>query len=453
MLAAPAVDPRAFLLNERRSRNPLMPLSIFRVKGLAAADATWLIGMAGFFSMFFFLTLYMQEVLGFSPIQAGAAFLPVTACLALASGVSSQLFVRIGTRPVIVAGALLSAGGIYYLSKIPVHGSYVSDVLPGLVIMALGFGAVFVGVTTAANAGVPPDKAGLAAGLLSTSQQLGMALGLAVLSAIATARTHHLLAAHATRPDALTSGYQRALLACSVLVLAAAADRQPHPQRPHGRAAARRPASPASERKGRSMKYMLQVRFNGADAAIGRLPAAERERISAEFEAILDTPGVLDGNQLQPVSTAATVRVEDGRATVTPGPPLAAGDALDGYYLYDAADLAARSRSPRGFRPHATAAPSRSARSSSDSHGPKVPRPGRGRAVGAWHGPVAVREVPAMFLLLTWHLQSNPRPHGLAVRTPAFHAGDRGFESRWGYAAVLMIQRFAPASSSAGEAV
>jgi EmrB/QacA subfamily drug resistance transporter len=223
MLAAAGLILAAFVLNERRSRNPLMSLSIFRVKGLAAADATWLLAMAGFFAMFFFLTLYMQEVLGFSPIQAGAAYLPVTACLALASGVSSQLFARIGTRPVIVAGALLSAGGIYYLSKISPHGSYVPDVLPGLVMMALGFGAVFVGVTTAANAGVPADKAGLAAGLLSTSQQLGMALGLAVLSAIATARTHHVLAAHTGRPEALTSGYQRALLVCSIFVLAAAA--------------------------------------------------------------------------------------------------------------------------------------------------------------------------------------------------------------------------------------
>jgi MFS family permease len=173
--------------------------------------------------MFFFLTLYMQEVLHFSPIQAGAAYLPVTACLAIASGVSSQLFSRIGTRPVIVAGALLSAGGIYYLSRITPHGSYAPDLLPGLVIMAIGFGAVFVGVTTAANAGVPADKAGLAAGLLSTSQQLGMALGLAILSAVATARTHDLLAAHAARPDALTSGYQRALLVCSIFVLASAA--------------------------------------------------------------------------------------------------------------------------------------------------------------------------------------------------------------------------------------
>jgi EmrB/QacA subfamily drug resistance transporter len=211
-----------FLVNERRSRNSLMDLSIFRIKGLAAADATWLIGVAGFFAMFFFLTLYMQEVLHFSPIQAGAAYLPVTVCLALASGISSQLFTRLGTRPVIVAGALLSAGGIYLLSRIPIHGSYIPDILPGLVLMAVGFGAVFVGVTTAANAGVPADKAGLAAGLLSTSQQLGMALGLAVLSAIATARTNHLLAAHAPRPEALTSGYQRALLICSIFVLAAA---------------------------------------------------------------------------------------------------------------------------------------------------------------------------------------------------------------------------------------
>ena len=211
-----------FLLTEQRGRNPLLPLSIFRVRGLAAADVTGLVAFAGLLAMFFFLTLYMQEVLRFSPIQAGAAYLPVTAALVVASGVSSQLFSRIGTRPVIVSGALLSAAGIYYLSRVPLHGSYASDVLPGLVVMALGFGAVFVGVTTAANAGVPADKAGLAAGLLSASQQVGMALGLAVLSAIATSHTQHLLAAHAGRLDALTSGYQRALLVCSIFVLLAA---------------------------------------------------------------------------------------------------------------------------------------------------------------------------------------------------------------------------------------
>lgn len=224
----------AFLANEHGRRDPLLHLSLFRVKGIAAADATWLIAMAGFFSMFFFLTLYMQEVLHFSPIQAGAAFLPVTASLAIASGVASQLFSRTGTRPVIVAGAMLSAGGIYYLSRIPLHGSYVPDVLPGLVVMALGFGAVFVGVTTAANAGVPADQAGLAAGLLSTSQQVGMVLGLAILSAIATARTHDLFLAHASHSAALTAGYQRALLVCSIFALVAAviASRAPNTRAP-----------------------------------------------------------------------------------------------------------------------------------------------------------------------------------------------------------------------------
>ncbi|HTU28629.1 MAG TPA: MFS transporter [Solirubrobacteraceae bacterium] len=231
----------AFLANEHRRPDPLLPLSVFRVKGIAAADATWLIAMAGFFSMFFFLTLYMQEVLHFSPIQAGAAFLPVTASLAIASGVASQLFSRIGTRPVIVAGALLSAGGIYDLSRIPLHGSYVPDVLPGLVIMALGFGAVFVGVTTAANAGIPAGRAGLAAGLLSTSQQVGMALGLAVLSAIATARTHDRILAHATPLAAQTAGYQRALLVCSIFVLVASVIAS---RTPNTRAAAQPAAEP-----------------------------------------------------------------------------------------------------------------------------------------------------------------------------------------------------------------
>ncbi len=212
----------AFVINEQRHRNPLAPLSIFRIKGLAAANVTQLIAIAGFYSMFFFITLYMQNVLGYSPIQAGSAYLPVTLGLGIAAGISSQLFVRIGTRPVIVAGSLLAAGGIYYLSRVPVHGSYLPDLLPGLVIMSLGLGAVLVSVQTAANAGVPADKAGLAAALVSTSQQLGGALGLAIFSAIATSRTHHLLVAHAARADALTSGFQRALLAASIFLVAAA---------------------------------------------------------------------------------------------------------------------------------------------------------------------------------------------------------------------------------------
>jgi MFS family permease len=173
--------------------------------------------------MFFFLTLYMQDVLRYSPIRTGLAYLPVCVGAGIAAGISSKVIAHIGTRPVIVVGALLASGGVYYLSRIPVNGSYLTDLLPGLVTMAVGLGSVFVGVTTAANAGVPPETAGLAASLLNASQQLGAALGLAIFAAIATSQTDHLLVAHTALPDALTSGFQRALLASSLLLLAAAA--------------------------------------------------------------------------------------------------------------------------------------------------------------------------------------------------------------------------------------
>ncbi len=221
-LAGSVVLLAAFVVNERIHSNPLVPLSIFRIKGLAAADATQIIAMAGFYSMFFFLTLYMQTVLHFSPTRAGASYVPVALGVAISAGVCSKLFERTGTRPIIVAGALLAAGGVFWLSRMPVHGSYLSDLLPGLLIMSVGLGAVFVGVQTAANAGVPPDKAGLAAALINASLQLGAALGLAIFSAIATSRTSYLLTVHVGRPEALTSGFHLALLASSVFLVAAA---------------------------------------------------------------------------------------------------------------------------------------------------------------------------------------------------------------------------------------
>ena len=211
-----------FLINEQRHERPLLPLSIFRIKGLGAADATQVVAIAGFYSMFFFVTLYMQNVLHFSPLRAGSAYVPVTIGVAISAGISSKLFERVGTRPIIVAGALFAAGGVYWLSGIPVNGSYVADLLPGLMIMSFGLGAVFTGVTTAANAGVPPDKAGLAAGLVNTSQWFGAALGLAIFSEIATNRTNQLLAIHAPQAVALTQGFHRALLASSLFLVAAA---------------------------------------------------------------------------------------------------------------------------------------------------------------------------------------------------------------------------------------
>jgi hypothetical protein len=121
-----------------------------------------------------------------------------------------------------VAGALIAAGGLFWLSRVPVGGSYAADVLPGMVIMSIGLGAVFVATTTAANAGVPPDKAGLAAALLNASQQLGGALGLAILSAVATSRTHHLLAGHGSPVHALDGGLRKALLVAAIFEVAAA---------------------------------------------------------------------------------------------------------------------------------------------------------------------------------------------------------------------------------------
>src|SRR5216117_3141951 len=205
-LAGSVVILAAFVANELRVVNPLVPMSILRVKGVAAADATQMVALAGFLPMFFFLTLYMQTVLHYSPIQTGIAYLPLTGGFIIAASISSQLFTRIGTKPVVLAGILTAAGGLYWLSRIPVDGSYVANILPGLLVVSLGMGGVFTGLTTAANAGVEQDKAGLAAGLLNTGQQLGTALGLAILSALATARTSSLLHAGDTLTRAATDG-------------------------------------------------------------------------------------------------------------------------------------------------------------------------------------------------------------------------------------------------------
>jgi EmrB/QacA subfamily drug resistance transporter len=221
-LAAAVILLIAFVANERHQRNPLAPLQIFRINGLGFADVTQLIAFAGFVAMFFFLTLYMQNVLGYTPIQTGLAYLPLCVVIGICAGIASQLLTRVGTRAVIVVGAVVSAAGLYWLSRIPVHGSYLSDLLPGLLVISIGFGPVFVGVTTAANAGVPPETAGLAASLLNASQQLGAALGLAIFSALATSHTNDLLAHHTAVPSALTSGFQRALFVGSLFILAAA---------------------------------------------------------------------------------------------------------------------------------------------------------------------------------------------------------------------------------------
>ncbi|QXJ24534.1 MFS transporter [Actinomadura graeca] len=221
-LAGAAVLLLAFLVNEQRGRNPLLPLSIFRTRGLAAADVAMLVAVAGITSMFFFLSLYMVNVLGYSPLKTGSAYLPLCAGVAVAAGITAQLLTRVGTRPLIIAGLLIAGAGVYLLSRIPVDGSYPTDLLPGLLISSVGLGMAFVAITTAANANVPPDRAGLAAALLNASQQLGGALGLAIFSALATSRTGDAVADGRPMPEALTSGFARALLASSLFLAAAA---------------------------------------------------------------------------------------------------------------------------------------------------------------------------------------------------------------------------------------
>ena len=211
-LAGAAVLLAALIVNELRHPNPVLPLSIFKVKGLAATDASMVLGLAGLNSAFFFISLYMQEVLHFSALRAGAAYVPIAAIVMVGSIGGSGLVPRLGTRPLIIAGAVIATGGLYWVSRIPVQGHYWTDLFPPMMIMGLGLGLVFVAVQIAGNAGVPPDKAGLAGALITASFQIGVALGLAILSALATARTNSLLSAHHPVPNALVGGYTRALI-------------------------------------------------------------------------------------------------------------------------------------------------------------------------------------------------------------------------------------------------
>jgi MFS family permease len=155
-------------------------------------------------------------------MRTGSAYLPLCVGVGMAAGIASQLIPRTGTRPLLIVGLLLAGSGIAWLSRIPVHGHYLGDLLPGLMVTSFGLGLAFVSITTAATANVEPERAGLAAALLNASQQIGGALGLAIFSAVATSRTDDLLARRTPVPEALTAGFSRALLVSSFFLFAAA---------------------------------------------------------------------------------------------------------------------------------------------------------------------------------------------------------------------------------------
>ena len=206
-----------FLVNERRVQDPLMPFHIFRVRTVAGANVVGTLLGAVIFANFFLLTLYVQNVLGYSALKTGVTFVATAGTAVVAAGVAQALTTRFGPKPIIAIGlALLTAGMLWY-SQIPVHGSFVSDLLPGYVMVGVGIAFAFVPVSIAALAGVVEREAGLASGLINTSQQIGGAVGTAVASTIFTTHFKSLRTDGKSLPVALTGGYSWAFYGLAVV--------------------------------------------------------------------------------------------------------------------------------------------------------------------------------------------------------------------------------------------
>ena len=216
----------AFVLIEQRQRAPLVRLSIFRVRTIRAANISMLLVASGLFAMFFFNTLYVQRVLGFSPLQAGLAFLPVTAGIGIGAALSQVAVKRLGVRTTSIIGMSIATVGMLLLLTTSANGTYLADVLPGLIPISIGMGLTFVPVTLLATSGVSHEDAGLASGLFNTSQQVGGALGLAILSTLAVNRTDNHLAGLSGAPtqveqgEALVTGFHAAFFGGALFFVA-----------------------------------------------------------------------------------------------------------------------------------------------------------------------------------------------------------------------------------------
>jgi EmrB/QacA subfamily drug resistance transporter len=208
----------AFVLIELRAKAPLVRLSIFRIRSLLTANVSMFLAASALFSMFFFNTLYLQHVLDYGPLEAGLAFLPFTAGIMVSAGLASRFAPRVGVRPVAAVGMLLTAVGLLLLTQLPVDGSYLADVFPAIVLSSLGMGAVFMPLTLIATTGLEDDDQGLASGLFNTSQQIGGALGLAILSTLATGKT---ASAGGSATHALVVGFHWAFAAGAAIMIAA----------------------------------------------------------------------------------------------------------------------------------------------------------------------------------------------------------------------------------------
>jgi EmrB/QacA subfamily drug resistance transporter len=215
-----AVLMAVFLWNETRSKSPLVPLSIFRRRTLTGANVVGFGLGTMIFGMFFLLSLYMQQVLGFSAMETGFGYLAVALTVIVAATISQGLVTKLGVKPVLVAGMALLLAGLVYFSQVSVNGSYATDLLPGFLIIGVGMGFSFVPISIAALAGVEGPEAGLASGLINTSQQIGGALGLALLTTVATTRSTDLIEGGTPQPEALTSGFSLAFWVAAGFALA-----------------------------------------------------------------------------------------------------------------------------------------------------------------------------------------------------------------------------------------
>ncbi len=221
-IAAGLVLLALFVWNESRVSQPLMPLSIFRIRNVLGGNLAFLVIASTMFSMFFFLTLYIQTVLNYSPVKTGVSFLPVTFIIAVTSGIVANLVAKIGYKPPMNLGPFVLAIGLFTISQtMEVGGDYWHNVFPGLALSAVGMGLTFVSGTLAATSGVPKHFSGLASGVLNTSQQVGGAIGLAILSAVAFSTIRTEASAGANRAAAQVHGYQDGLVVGVSLALTA----------------------------------------------------------------------------------------------------------------------------------------------------------------------------------------------------------------------------------------
>ena len=195
----------AFVAIERRSRAPLVPFSIFRIRTITGANVVGILVGASLFSMFFFISLYMQQVLGYSPIKAGLSYLPLAVSIILSAGIASQLVTKVGFKPILAAGLGLIALGLIWFTQISANGTYLGDILGPSLLAGIGLGFAFVPVTIAAVSGIADREQGLASGLINTSQQIGGALGLAILAAVANG-----IIGSSHDPAKLVEGFQSA---------------------------------------------------------------------------------------------------------------------------------------------------------------------------------------------------------------------------------------------------